>query len=1046
MISTTIRRVLSVAALAVVFATAVQAQDIRVSGTVTDADQDSEPMIGATVMQKGTSNGVATDLDGRYTLTVPRSATLVVSYAGYQKQEIPVQGRTTIDVQMHQTSASLDEVVVIGYGLQRKSDVTGSISSVSGKDVNNVPTSSALAALQGKAAGVNIIQNNGQPGAAATIKIRGTGTINDADPLYVVDGFIVDNIDYINPADIASIEILKDAASSAVYGSRAANGVVAITTRQGQEGKVKVTFDAYAGFANPWKETKVMDAEQYALMLDYAQGQTRYSTDGQLYMTRQDDGSLAFDANKKFEVDSIRHHTPSSWWDAVTRTGVKQSYAVSLSGGNDRTKYLVSMSYYNEKGIVKGSDYARFNGRVNLQQKLFSWLNVMANMAYTNTDANPALDGTFPLLKYTLWQSPHTLLRDNVGQWSTNHPVARVDRWHYNMRRDRVDMNLTLSADFLKYFNYQFKASYYNNPNKTKQFTEVNTRDEAFAMTSLTKAWEKRGNTDKWEVNNLLTFNWNDKHNKVTVLAGQTAEGYKYSYLEGTKKGAPSNDDDQQYISSGYTGDLTYGTQRRWTAVGFIGRVNYSFDDRYLLQANVRIDGSSMFAKHNRWGTFPSVSLGWKFSNEKFLNSLEWLTLGKLRAGWGKLGNNRIDELSRYTYLSNQYNYAYSTGNHVLQPGSTATVLGNPDIKWEKTETYNIGIDLAFMNNTLTLSAEYFDKRTSDILLRVPTVGSAGLDSYPMVNAGKVSNKGVEVQASYRRGWGKFSMEVGFNFSIIRNKVTSLGTGNEPIWGSYLSEPSIVDYITKTEVGRPIGAFYGYVTDGIFQNYEEVKASAQYEPGKMDSEQTTRQGDFRFKDLNGDGKITAEDRTYLGSPLPTFVFGIPLTFTYKNLSLNMFFQGQTGNKIFNVMDYYLNNAADGNCYADLRSKQWSGQVAENRAFFPLNTTAKVPDLDPNDAARNFRASDFLVHKGDYMRLKELRIAYSFPRSLLQRWGIEQLTLSATAYNLWTITSYNGLDPEIGKVYGTEGNNLSMGVDHGSFPQARSFTFGLSFTL
>ena len=563
-------------------------------------------------------------------------------------------------------------------------------------------------------------------------------------------------------------------------------------------------------------------------------------------------------------------------------------------------------------------------------------------------------------------------------------------------------------------------------------------------MTDLSQVYNYRNTINKWEINNLLTFNWKNENNAVTVLAGQTAEGYKNSYQESTKRGTPSNDPDQWFLSSGFTGDKTYGLDRNWTAVGFIGRVNYSFKDRYLLQANVRVDGSSKFSKNNRWGTFPSVSLGWKFSSESFLRDQTWLSLGKLRVGWGKLGNNRIDELACYTYLVSQFNYPYGQGTHVLQPGYTALTIGNPDIKWEKTETLNAGIDLAFLNNTILFGFEYFDKRTTDMLIAVPTVPSAGLDSNPMTNAGAVKNYGIETQLTYRQSFGKFSFDVGFNLSWIKNKVTSLGTGNEPIWGNRLSEGSISDAVTKTAVGHPIGSFYGYVTDGIFQTPEEVKASAQYEPGKMDSEQTTRVGDFRFKDLNNDGRITDKDRTYLGSPLPDFVFGVPLNFRYSGLELSIFFQGQTGNKIFNVMDYYLYNAGNGNVYADIREKHWSGQVAENRAFFPLNTSATVPDLDPNDAARNFRSSDFLVKDGSYVRLKELRLSYSFEPSLIKRLGLSSLVLSATAYNLLTFTKYDGFDPEVGKVDGTEGNNLNMGVDHGNYPQARSFTFGLKF--
>lgn len=1021
----------------------VAAQDITVGGTVYNPQED-EPVIGAAVIVKGSNVGTATDINGNFSINASKDAILVISGFGFDTVEVAINGRTHIDIELKASSEILDEVVVIGYGVQKKSDVTGSISSVSGKDLNNVPVASALQALQGKASGVNIIQNSGAPGGATTIKIRGTGTINDADPLYVVDGFIVDDITHINPNDIANIEILKDAASSAVYGARAANGVVAITTKGGEKGKVSVSFDGYVGFSNPWKEINVMNTEEYALMRDYVNGTSVYSADGRIYNTKNPDGSFIFDDHKKFLVDTIRANSPKKWWDAITRTGIKQQYNLAVSGGNDNTKYMVSGSYYNEKGIVKSSDYARFNVRMNLQQKLANWLDFIANLSYSNEDRDLIPDGSSSVLKRVLNQNPMVMTYNSVGYWTEDHPLAQIARFHRNVKRDRFDGNITLSANFLRFFNYQFKASYYVTPETTNQFTEVNSLETDFLMTDLSTIYKYKTHTNKWEINNLLTFNWNNSIHSVTALAGQTAEGYSFSTQESTKKGTASNDPSQWYLSSGFTGDKNYGYDRKWTAVGFIGRVNYNLLDRYLLQANIRVDGSSKFSKNNRWGYFPSVSLGWKFSSESFLRDNTWLTLGKLRVGWGKLGNNRIDELARYTYLTSQLNYAYGQGTHILQPGSAALTLGNDNIKWEKTETYNVGLDLAFLNNKILFGVEYFNKRTTDMLLAVPTVPSVGLDVDPMTNAGAVKNYGVETQLTYRNSFGKFSFDVGFNFSWIKNKVTSLGTGNEPIYGSYLGEGSIQSDVTKTAVGRPIGSFYGYVTDGIFQSYDEVKASAQYEPGKMDSEQTTRPGDFRFKDLNGDGKITADDRTYLGSPLPDFVFGVPINLQYDGFSLSLFFQGQTGNKIFNVMDYYLYNAAEGNCYADLREKHWSGQISEPRAFYPLNTNNEVPDLDPNDAARNFRASDFLVKDGSYLRLKEVRFSYTFPQSKIAKLGLSSLTLSATAYNMLTFTKYDGFDPEVGKVTGSEGNNLSMGVDHGNYPQARSFSFGLKF--
>lgn len=1020
---------------------------VSVSGTVLDS-KTKEPLIGASVVEKGTTNGLITDIDGKFLINTTPNATLVISYMSYKSAEVSVKGKQSLTISLEEDNQLLDEVIVIGYGVQKKSDVTGSISSISGKDINDVPVSSALQALQGKATGVNIIQNSGSPGGKTTIKIRGTGTINDADPLYVVDGFIVDGIDHLNPNDIANMEIFKDAASSAVYGARAANGVVVVTTKSGEKGAMKISFDNYWGVSNPWKTIPVMNTEQYALMSDYINGLTTYSVDGQLYYSKdKTTQDLYFDDYKYFLVDTIRSNSPSSWWDAITQTGFKQQYNLSVSGGSDKNKFMVSASFYDEEGIVRTSEYQRFNTRINLNNQLTKAINLTTSITYANEDRHIVPDGSNSILKQALYQNPMIYTYDSKGYYSADHPIAILDRNHNEIEKHRIDINMSLTAQLSKLLTYQFKVSDYFIPETRSDFTEVKKLNEDFLMTDLSTVYRRQNMTYKWEVNNLLTFAWKKDIHDITVLGGQTAERYNYSWQESTRKGTPSNDPESQFLSSAYTGDKTFGLKRQWSALGFIGRLNYNVRDCYLLQMNFRADGSSIFRDKKRWGFFPSVSLGWKFSSESFMEQFQWLSLGKLRVGWGKLGNNRIDEMSRYTLLNSQYNYPYGIGSHIISPGITGTTIGNPDISWEETETANIGLDLGLFNNALTLSLEFFNKETSDMLIRVPTVLSAGLDDAPMTNAGSVRNRGAELSVNYKQYVNKFRYEVGFNISYIQNEVTKLGTGNEPIYGSKLNESSIADYVTKTAVGKPIGSYFGYVTDGIFNTYEEVKASAQYEYGKNDLDQITRPGDFRFKDLNGDGRITAEDRTYLGSPLPDLVFGIPVSFSYANFDLNIFFQGQTGNKIFNVMDYYLNNAAgSNNLYADIRNKHWSGQLAENRAFFPKNLNATIPDLDPTDATRNFRASDFFVKDGSYIRLKELRLTYNFDQKLISSLHLSNLAIFLGGYNLLTFTKYNGFDPEVGKVSGTEGNNLSMGVDHGNYPQSRTFTMGFKIVL
>ena len=1020
---------------------------VSISGSVLDSNSN-EPLIGATVLEKGTTNGTITDYDGKFILKTTSNATLVFSYTGYVNRDVNIGNNKELAILLEEKTELLEEFVVIGYGIQKKSDVTGAISSISAKDINNIPVASALQALQGKAAGVNIIQNTGAPGSNSTIKIRGTGTINDADPLYVVDGFIVDGIDHLNPNDIANIEIFKDAASSAIYGARGANGIVVVTTKGGEKGNTKISFDSYMGFSEPWKKIDVMNIEQYALMQDYISGLSNYSSEGKLYYSKDPvTQELSFDQSKFHRIDTIRTNSPANWWDAITQTGVKQQYNLSVSGGNENNKYMVSASYYNEEGIVKTSEYNRFNTRLNLNSQLTPWLNLMANMMYTNENRDIVPEGSGSILKRALFQRPMVYTYNSRGYYSEDHPIAVLNRNHNSMKRDRIDLNMSLTAKLLKGLTYQFKVSDYIVPETRSNFYEVNKLNEDFQMPyDLTTVNNYKSQINKWEINNLLTFAWNNEKHDLTVFAGQIAEGYKHSYQESSRKGTADNSPELWYLSSAYTGDKTYGLDRHWAAIGFLGRVNYNLLDRYLLQANFRADASSIFAKEERWGYFPSVSVGWKFSSEPFMQDVDWLTLGKLRIGWGQLGNNRIDEMSRYTLLNTQYNYAYGIGNHILYPGITATTIGNPDIHWEKTESFNVGLDFSLFTNSLTFGVEVFNKLTSDMLLRVPVTLSAGLDDAPMTNAGSVRNRGIEVTLNHKNRINKFRYEAGFNVSYIKNKVTSLGTGNEPIYGAWLDESSIRDFATKTAVGKPIGSFFGYVTDGIFNTYDEIKASAQYDYGKNDFEQTTRPGDFRFKDLNGDGRITADDRTYLGSPLPDFIFGIPLSFGYSNFDLNLFFQGQTGNKVFNVMDYYLNNAAEGNLYADIRERHWSGQLRTDREYVPLNLNASVPDLNPSDIGRNFRASDFFVKDGSYIRLQELRLTYNFAESIVSKMHLANLSVYLGAHNLLTFTRYNGFDPEVGKITGTENNNLSMGVDHGNYPQARTFTLGFKIGL
>ncbi|MDD3322880.1 MAG: TonB-dependent receptor [Paludibacter sp.] len=1017
----------------------MNAQDqITIIGIVKD-NSTNEPLIGASILEKGTSNGVITNFKGEFSIKIKNNSKILVSYLGYKSQELlPSSGKN--EIKLVENTNNLNDVIVVGYGVQKKSDITGAISSISGKDISSAPVSSAVQAMQGKAAGVQIIQNSGSPGSPTTIKIRGTGTVNNSDPLYVVDGFIVDNIDNINANDIANVEILKDAASSSIYGARSANGVVLISTKNGKSGKISINFDTYAGISNPWKEIKVMGADDYALMSDYISGKTNYSANGKLYYSQDPvSGAVSYDNSKFQRLDSLKRNSPGSWWNAITQTGVKQQYNLSVSGGNEANMYMISGNYYKEEGIIKSSNYNRFTTRANLTNKLTKWLTLQSNFYYTNDSRSIIPEGQNSVLKEALYQNPLVFTYNTAGYFSENHPIAIIARNHNQATNNQINLNINLTANIGKNLTYQFKVSDYSNFYDQKIFNEVQKLDANFIMpTDLTNITKNDTYLNKLEINNLITYNWKKKDNELNVLLGQTAEIYNSNIETAYKAGTASNSDNLWYLSSGYTGAVVSEIPTGWSAMGFLGRLNYTYLDRYLLQLNFRTDASSKFSPSERWGYFPAFSLGWKFSRESFLKNVSWLSLGKIRVGWGQLGNNRIDDNATNTLIYNQYNYSFGAGTHVIYPGSASTSIGNTNIHWEKTETSNFGIDLNFFDNKLTTTIEYFNRLTTDMLLRVPVVVSAGLPSAPMVNAGSVSNGGIELNLNYRGSIDKFKFEIGFNTSYIKNIVTNLGNGNAPVYGAYLTENSILNYVTKTAVGHPIGSFYGYVTDGIFNNMDEITHSAQ-------NDGATKPGDFRFKDLNSDGKITADDRTYLGSPSPDLVFGIPISFSYKNFDLSIFIQGQTGNKIFNVMEYYLNSGLNGNVYANLRSLQWSGGVGD-RAFFPQNFNGSVPDLDLSDLPDNFRASNFYVKDGSYARVKNVMLNYNFTESVCKALKLSNFSVFIGVYNLFTFTKYDGLDPEIGKNVGSEGNNLYLGVDHGNFPQARTITTGLKIGL
>ena len=1026
------------------------AAQTAVTGVV--LEPDGIPAIGATVMEKGsTTNGTATDIDGNFSLQVSSAqATLVVSYVGMDTQEVPLNGQTNVTITLKNSDVALDELVVVGYGTMKKSDLAGASVSLNEDALKGSVITNLDQSLQGRAAGVQATATSGAPGSSATIRVRGLATVNaNADPLYVVDGVIWQNsgtsgsslglgdalgngsastvspLSSLNPADIVSMEILKDASATAIYGAQGANGVVLITTKRGQEGAPKFSYDGMIAVSQQNKRLDMLNLREYAEFYN------------ELVATGQAD-------ENDWYADPSLLGDGTNWQDAIFQTAIQHSHQVSVQGGTEKIKYYASANYMNQEGTIIGSNFERYSFRVNLDAQLKSWLKFGMSASYTNTAEDLKLaDSNEGLVYYTLTSLPDIPIYNIDGSYATivregytnPNPIALAMMDEITLNRRKLSGNIFFDVTPWEKLTWHAELGYDIGASDAERF-EPMVDLGSWVRDSNYSSYQKNSNS-YWSLKNYVTYTdtYNEKHD-LTVMLGQEMWESNYDYTQAVGQILPSDEVHNPVLGSESSIGNGFGSS---SMASFFARGSYNFDGRYIGTYTYRYDGSSNFGPGRRWAGFHSFAAAWRFSNEKFMKWANgWLNNGKLRIGWGQTGNSNIGAYRwgvSITRMPTGLGMSYKPSN-----------IANEDVQWEAQEQWNVGLDLSFLSNRINFVFDWYRKESKDMLMQMQLpmyMGSSGNASSvlqaPYGNFGNILNHGYEFTLNTRPIIGEFEWHSDLNISFNKNELKSLqGTSAGQLYGYALYGNT--NLVSVSEIGEPLYQFYGYVTDGIFDSMDEVKASAQYEPGKLDSEQTSRPGDFRFKDLNGDNQITAEDRTYLGSPLPDFVFGIPLQFTYGDFALNIFFQGQTGNEIFNVMDYYLYNAAAGNVYADIREKHWSGQLT-GREYFPLNLTDEVPELSADDAARNFRSSDFFVKDGSYLRLKELRLTYSVPDKVVKNWKMDNLSFSLTAYNLLTFTAYDGFDPEVGKVSGTESNNLSMGVDHGNYPQARSFTFG-----
>ena len=973
------------------------AQQITVQGVV--KDQTGETVIGASVMEKGTTNGTITGIDGDFSLNMSSNGTLVVSFVGYKTQEVQVKGQKQLLVVLSEDAEMLDEVVVIGYGTMKKSDLTGAVSSIGNKDIKDSPVSNLGQAIQGKISGVQIV-DAGKPGDNVSIKIRGLGSINNCDPLVVIDGVPTDlGLSSLNMADVERLDVLKDASATAIYGSRGANGVVMITTKRGTEGKGKLAVSANYSFQNATNVPSLLNAAQYAEL----------SNDMMVNSGRNPNPEWANPSELGAGTD---------WMDELLRTGVMQNYTVSYSGGNEKSHYYVSGGFLDQSGIVKSVNYRRFTFQSNSDAQVLKWLKFSNNItfsadtkksgSYNIGDALKALP-IYPVKNEDgSWSGP-----DGNSEWygSTRNPIGPTE-----LNKSQTDgynflANLTAELTFTKWLKFKstfgYDAKFWFIDNFTPKYNWKPTPTEE---TSRYKS-DNKSFTYLWDNYFLFDHTFAEKH-RVGLMAGMSAQWNTNDYLNAQKNVFMF--DNVHEMDNGEEMYAIGGNETEWALLSYMARVNYSYEDRYLLTATIRRDGSSRFGKKHRWGTFPSVSVAWRASQEKWFPKNDYINDLKVRAGYGVTGSQA--SVGNYSYLASYntsvYPFGISSGNQTALVSST---LANPYIHWEEVAQTNIGFDASLFNSRVMFSFDAYLKETRDMLVKASIPITSGFEdtTTTYTNAGKVRNQGIEMSLHTINLTGELGWETNLTATYNKNKIKDLNS-DVPYYINQINN----SYVTMLAKDYPINVFYGYVTDGIFQNQSEVNTHA-VQPG-------AEPGDIRFRDLNNDGVINDSDRTVIGNPNPSWLFSMNNSLSYKGFELSVFLQGIAGNKIYNVNN--IDNTGMAAAYNQTTDvlKRWQGEGTSNsmpRAVFG----------DPN---QNTRVSDRFVENGSYLRLKNITLSYTFPKQWLQKAQIENARLSLSCENVATITGYSGFDPEVG----------INGIDQNRYPISRTFSLGLNFNF
>ena len=1054
----------------------------QVTGTVKDAA--GEPVIGAAVVVEGTTNGTTVDLDGNFVLNaVPSDAVLVVSSIGYKTAHVPVGGGS-LNIILEEDSTMLEETVVVGYGVQKKSVVTAAISSITSEDLKSQSQTRVDNLLQGMTSGVVVTTPSGAPDAAGQVRVRGVGSINGSDPLYIIDGFAVSGgIDYLNPNDIERIEVLKDAASGAVYGARAANGVILVTTKQGQKGKTKVNYDFSYGWQNPWRKPSVLNATEYAIMMNEG-----YINSG---------SAPVYDNPYEFGEGT-------DWVGLIFNNNAPvMKHDLNISGGSDKLTYSTSFGYLSREGTIGGnygrSNYDRFTVRQTLNSVLFdntadrSWLNKMTfntNVSYAhinstginnNSEFGSPLGsalGMSPLLDVyatpeeeeaykTMYPEGYAhIVRDATGRAYTvvdgnvyneqTHPLASLSLPGTKYDTDKFIVNG--AAEINIWDNLKFRSSvgidlaFWGNHGYTKQYF-LSSKSYNYNTVASETTYDKDGNattTEKinyaesaqqemnralrWQVENVISYDKTFGKHSVAAVLGQTAIRSTSSNVGANARGLMYPYDEWKISVNNTTGQQADGNRNGWgswnsiaySLLSYFGRVSYNYDERYMAEATMRADASSNFGPSNKWGYFPSVSLGWNMKNEEFLKDVPWLSALKLRGSWGINGNDNIGSFRYAVYMSTGNNYTFGSGangSETISIGAKPNGLANPNAKWEQSIQTDLGVDVGFLGNRVTFTADWYDKRTSGMLMSMQVPGYAG-DSAPIGNVGTMSNSGVELDLSYRDNYGDFSWNISANATYTKNVLTELGDDATSLYGSSHK----IGQLTRGIVGLPFPYFYGHKSDGIFQNAEEVAAHVNKEGNLL--QPNAQPGDVRFLDVDGDGDIDDDDRTYIGKGTPDWSFGLNVGFEWKGIDFNMLLQGVVGNQAFNVTRrtdlYYIN-------LPKTILNRWTGEGTSN-------SQPRFMFDSPNN---NYRSSDLWVEDASFLRARNVQLGYTLPQKWTQKVAVQRFRVYVQAENLFTLTKYSGCDPEV-----TGGNGFSsdLGVDRGVYPQSRTFSVGVNLNF